>query len=238
MPAMTMPFVVKDASLLNGLAAGERVDFELAVTETDSWISRITKTATAPQTSGAPPFSATDREAERVQAGESVPNFTLLDQNGQPVRLSDFRGKAVVLTFIYTRCPIPNFCPLMSKNFQALQQRLEKAVPGRYHLLSVSMDPQFDRPAVLKEYAARFEADEKNWSFGTGSEEQINTVTALFGLFHEPENGLISHDLRTALISPDGRLVHLWKSNVWTPYEVQRMLESCLSNSKNLADSR
>ena len=85
-----------------------------------------------------------------------MPDFKLIDQNGQPIRLSDFRGKAVVLTFIYTRCPIPNFCPLMSKNFAELQGRLEKEFAGRYQLLSVSMDPKFDRPAVLKEYASRY----------------------------------------------------------------------------------
>ena len=234
MPAMTMPLAVRDVSVLNGLSAGDQVEFELTVTENDSWISRVTKTSGAPESTSVPPSSPGDREAERVQAGESIPDFALLDQNGQALRLSDFRGKAVVLTFIYTRCPIPNFCPLMSKNFQALQQRLEKSVPGRYHLLSISMDPQFDRPAVLKEYAARFQADEKHWSFGTGTEDQINSVTALFGLFHEPENGLISHDLRTALISPEGRLVHLWKSNVWTPYEVQRMLEASLKGDRDL----
>jgi protein SCO1/2 len=88
---------------------------------------------------------------------------------------------------------------------------------------------------VLKEYAARFRADEKHWTFATGTEEQINSVAALMGLFHEPESGLISHDLRTGLISPDGRLVHLWKSNVWTPYEVQRMVRETLSGAKDVA---
>jgi protein SCO1/2 len=154
-----------------------------------------------------------------------VPEFTLTDQNGRPIRLSDFRGKAVVLTFIYTRCPLPNFCPLMSKNFEALQERLSRAVPGKCHLLSVSIDPKFDTPEVLKGYAALYHADEKSWSFATGSEEQMNVVASMFGLVHEPESGMISHNLRTALIGDDGRLLHLWKSNVWTPYEVQRMLE-------------
>jgi protein SCO1/2 len=156
----------------------------------------------------------------------------LTDQNGKPVRLSDYRGKAVVLTFIYTRCPLPNFCPLMSKNFQALQGRLAKAMPGKCHLLSISIDPKFDSPEVLKGYAALYQADEKYWTFATGSEEQINSVATLFGLVHEPEGGMISHNLRTALIGADGRLVHVWKSNVWTPYEVQRMLEE---SARNLA---
>jgi protein SCO1/2 len=123
----------------------------------------------------------------------------------------------------------------MSKNFQALQQRLEKASPGKFQLVSVSIDPAFDRPEVLKEYAGRYAADESSWSFTTGSQEQVNAVAGLFGLVHEPESGLISHNLRTALIGPDGRLVHLWKSNVWTPYEVQRRVLESLNEAKDIA---
>src|SRR5262249_42879208 len=107
----------------------------------------------------------------------------------------------------------------------ALQERLSKAFPGKYHLLSVSIDPKFDKPEVLKGYAELYRADSQSWSFATGTEEQINAVASMFGLVHEQESGMISHNLRTALIGTDGRLVHLWKSNVWTPYEVHRMLE-------------
>jgi protein SCO1/2 len=239
MPAMTMPFTFKDAALFKGLAVGDNVRFRLVVTENDSWISRIEKGAT----DGSPSLatatktatSVQDRETEHLGTGEAVPDFQLIDQNSRPIRLSDFRGKAVVLTFIYTRCPIPNFCPLMSKNFAELQGRLEKEFSGRFHLLSVSIDPSFDRPGVLKEYASRHGAEAQRWTFATGDEEQINFVAGLMGLFHEPENGLISHDLRTALIGPDGRLVHLWKSNVWTPYEVHRRVGESLSGTKDYA---
>jgi protein SCO1/2 len=239
MPAMTMPFHVKDATLLKGLSVGDRVQFELVVTRDDSWIAHVetvsTEASAVAATVTKPAASIPDRETERVQTGEAVPDFQLIDQNGRPFRLSELRGKAVVLTFIYTRCPIPNFCPLMSKNFADLQGRLEKEFSGRYQLVSVSLDPRFDRPEVLKEYASRYGADERHWRFATGDEEQINFVTGLMGLFHEPENGLISHDLRTALIGPDGRLVQLWKSNVWTPYEVQRRVRETLTGAKDVA---
>jgi protein SCO1/2 len=232
MPAMTMSLEVKDVALLAGLRPGNEIHFELSVTADDSWISHLEKiggATTTVSTDGVGPAAASDASSE-LHKGELVPDFTLTDQNGTPVRLSDFRGKAVVLTFIYTRCPLPNFCPLMSKNFVALQERLKKAAPGKYHLLSVTIDPKFDRPEVLRGYAALYHADEKSWSFATGSEDQINGVASMFGLVHEPESGLISHNLRTALIGADGRLVHLWKSNVWTPYEVQRMFEESVSN--------
>jgi protein SCO1/2 len=240
MPAMTMPFPVKDVTLLNGLAAGDSVQFELAVTDDDSWIARIEKihmnTPSDSATTEQSTVSLQDRQAERVQVGEIVPDFKLTDQNGRVIRLNDFRGKAVVLTFIYTRCPLPNFCPLMSKNFSQLEERLSVEFTNRYQLLSVSMDPDFDTPQVLKEYAERYNANAKDWRFATGDSEQIKFVAGLTGLYYVRENGLISHDLRTALIGPDGRLVHLWISNVWTPYEVQRMVRETLTVEKMRRD--
>jgi len=236
MPAMTMPLQVKDATLLNGLRVGDEIHFELSVTDDDSWISHLEKIGNGNAVAAAPAPAAV--ESTELRKGEGVPDFALTDENRKPVRLSDFRGKAVVLTFIYTRCPLPNFCPLMSKNFQALQERLSKAFPGKFHLLSVTIDPKFDRPEVLKGYASLYEADSQSWSFATGTEDQINEVASSFGLVHEPEGAMISHNLRTALISPDGHLVHLWKSNVWTPYEVHRMIEESVFNSPAVAKAR
>jgi protein SCO1/2 len=233
MPAMTMPLQVKDAALLDGLRVGDEIHFELSVTDDDSWISHLEKIRSG--NSAAAAAAPAPAESTELRKGERVPDFALTDENGKPVRLSDFRGKAVVLTFIYTRCPLPNFCPLMSKNFQALQERLSKAFPGKCHLLSVSIDPKFDKPAVLKGYAALYQADSRSWSFATGTEDQINEVASSFGLVHEPEGAMISHNLRTALISPDGHLVHLWKSNVWTPYEVHRMIEESVFNPPAVA---
>lgn len=238
MPAMTMPFPVKEAALLRKLSAGDRVQFELAVTRDDSWVARIEKIRSETgmlYTANSEPASPGDLESERVKPGEVVPDFTLTDQDGKLIHLRDFRGKAVLLTFIYTRCPLPNFCPLMTKNFAELQQRLSKEFPGKYQLLSVSIDPEFDKPEVLKDYAARCGADPKDWTFATGDADAIRFVTGLAGLYYERENGLISHDLRTALIDPQGKLVHLWKSNVWTPYEVQRRVRETLTGSADVA---
>jgi len=255
MAAMTMPLQVKDPGLFRGLASGNDVQFELSVTDDDSWISHIerilpekslqTSPSDSLQRQSGDPLALSPPTGERgegasaeVQKGELVPDFNLIDQNGQSFRLSNFRGRAVVLTFIFTRCPLPNFCPLLSKNFATLQERLKKEFAGRYQLLSISIDPKFDRPTVLKDYAARYNADEKCWCFATGDQDQIDFVGGLFGLVHQPEGGLISHNLRTALIGPDGRLVHLWKSNVWTPYEVDRMLRESLPASKAYSASR
>jgi protein SCO1 len=231
MAAMTMPFDVRDTALLRGLKAGDEVGFELVVTKDDSWIASIHKMNEASAAAVADISQLTAKEIQRVQVGESVPDFALTDQNGRAVRLKDFRGKVVLLTFIYTRCPLPNFCPLMSKNFASLQERLEKEFPDKFQLLSVSIDPQFDRPEILKQYAARYTKNDSTWTFGTGTAEQSDAVGALFGLVQERAGGLINHDLRTVLIGPDGRLVHVWKSNMWTPYEVQRRVEEVLNRS-------
>src|ERR1043166_521121 len=232
MAAMTMPFDVRDASLLSGLKAGDEIGFELVVTKDDSWITSIHKLSEASAATVTDVSQLAAKEIQRVQVGETVPDFALTDQDGRAVRLNDFRGKVVLLTFIYTRCPLPNFCPLMSKNFASLQERLEKEFPGKFQLLSVSIDPQFDRPEILKQYAARYTKDDSTWTFGTGTAEQSDAVGALFGLVQERGGGLINHDLRTALIGPDGRLVHVWKSNAWTPYEVQRRVEEVLNQAK------
>ena len=229
MAAMTMPFNVRNVSLLRGLKPGDEVGFELVVTDDDSWIASIQRLSEARPTAATDASQAAERESQRVQSGEIVPDFALVDQNGQRVRLADFRGKVVLLTFIYTRCPLPNYCPLMSKNFASLQERLQKQFPGKFQLLSVSIDPQFDRPEVLKGYAARYTHNDSTWTFGTGTPEQTDAVGELFGLVQERAGGLINHDLRTALIAPDGRLVHVWKSNVWTPYEVQRRVQEVLN---------
>jgi len=239
MSAMTMPFSVKEPALLEGLTVGDNIQFQLVVTEDDAWIAHIQKIQTEAPVESLVPSQSADaieaRESERVQIGELVPDFQLVDQDGRSIHLSDYRGKAVLLTFIYTRCPLPNFCPLMSRNFSQLEQRLSSEFTNQYHLLSVSMDSEFDTPEVLKEYGSRYKANPRDWTFATGSAEQIQSVAGLMGLYYAKENGLISHDLRTALIGPDGRLVQLWKSNVWTPYEVQRRVRETVSGTRDIA---
>jgi protein SCO1/2 len=237
MPAMTMPFEVKEPTVLKNLEVGDAIEFKLVVTETDSWIDRVELLQSAPPnlTANSTSENSATRDLNKIDVGDSVPNFSLTNQNGQAVSLSDFKGKAILVTFIYTRCPIPNYCPLLSKNFAELQQRFAKEFPGRVQLLSISFDPKFDTSEVLKKYSAQWSRDESNWTFATGSPEQIANVAGIFGTFYETQGAVINHDLRTALISPDGKLIHIWKSNVWTPYEVQRMVRETLTGARDVA---
>ena len=170
-----------------------------------------------------------------MEIGARVPDCALSDQNGKSIHLHDYRGQVVLVTFIYTRCPLPNYCPLMSKNFASLQERLSKEFPGKFHLVTISFDPVFDTPKVMKDYTARYNHDEKTWSFACGTAEQIDYVAKLFGLLYRPEGGVITHDLRTALISPEGRLAHVWRSNVWIPFEVGRMVRETMQVEQRAA---
>lgn len=218
MPAMTMPFTIQHPEQVADLSTGDSVKFRLVVSKDDSWVAAIDKDASATRT----PVRAQSLDTgNRVETGETVPDFELVDQNGAPLKLSQYRGSAVLVTFIYTRCPLPNFCPLMSNRFSELQDRLGKKFPGKVHLISVSFDPEFDTPAVMKDYGKRFGARQKMWSLATGSQKQVDEVAGLFGLVKNKGANGYDHDLRTALISPDGKLIHIWRSNVWTAEEVE-----------------
>ena len=135
----------------------------------------------------------------------------------------------------------------MSKNFSTLQQRLTKEFAGRFHLLSISFDSEYDTPRVMKSYAEVFTKDETSWTFASGNKREILSVASQFGLVYLPEAGSFSHDLRTALVGPDGKLIHVWRSNVWTPDEVESRVAELLqqkpvlataSNKRDLADQR
>jgi protein SCO1/2 len=150
-----------------------------------------------------------------------VPDFGLLNQDNRAIHLAQYRGRPLMLTFIYTRCPLPDFCPRTSKNFSEVHRRLQsvKQSSRKPRLLTVSFDPDFDTPAVLREYARRYmnPADFEEWVFATGTKEQIKEIAGYFGLIYYPESGQITHTLVTALIGPDGKLVRLIHGSQWDP---------------------
>jgi protein SCO1 len=227
MPGMTMPFPVKDRSLTRGVRAGDLIRATLMVTDTESWLSTIEKTGWAPlQENPAPTRPAVDL----VKPGEAVPDETLIDQDGRAFRLSSLEGTAVLLTFVYTRCPLPDFCPRMDAYFGAVQQAIEAGrLRGRIRLLSVSFDPDFDTPAELKAHAARVGADPAIWTFATAPRERVDAWGARLGLSvirdaKDPTN--IVHNLRTAVIDRQGRLVTILDGNQWTPAQAIAALAS------------
>ena len=219
MPGMTMPFTVKDPELLTGRERGDLVTATLVVGETQAYLTTLTRTGHLAVTDPAPA-----PPPDILSAGQPVKDAPLVDQDDKPRAFSSFKGHRLALTFIYTRCPIPNFCPLMDKHFAAVQQTIASTPSlADVRLLTVTLDPAFDRPAILKAYAKRREADPAIWTFLTGEPAVVNTFATQFGLYveHNPQNAVdITHNLRTAVIDPEGRLVTIHNGNSWTPAEL------------------
>ncbi len=202
MPAMTMPFRVEQARELDGLYPGARVRFDLVVERNRSVARRVVKTGDGEI---APP-------KEKLRVGHAVGDFELRDQNGRTVRLSDFHGKVVAVNFIYTRCPLPDVCPRLSASFAALQRRFREQLGTDLMLLSITVDPEYDTPAVLAEYAKRWGADEKGWRFLTGD---VGRIAAQLGEVYWTDEGSIGHNSVTSVVGRDGRLAAAVDGSTW-----------------------
>jgi len=219
MPGMTMPFKVKDGALLQGKEPGDLVTATLVVADVDAHLSMLAKTGHAPLDAPAPPPAPDIR-----QPGDQLSDAMLVDQNGAATSVSAYRGHRVALTFIYTRCPLPDFCPLMDRHFAAVQKTLASTPAlSDVRLITMTLDPAFDTPAVLKPYATSRGADPKVWSFLTGDPAEVNRFGSQLGIYveHNPQSAIdITHNLRTVVIDPDGRLVKVHNGNSWTPSEL------------------
>jgi protein SCO1 len=230
MPSMTMPFVARNPKQIADLKNGDAISFRMAVTKKDFWIENVKKirreevdVVEPKQTSSV----STERDA-RLKEGDEMRPFSLTNQNGERVSLDTFRGQPFVLTFVFTRCPVPNFCARMSNNFEELQSAIKTdgGTLAKTRLLSVTLDPGYDTPKVLSDYAAFHHADPGIWTFATGDEKEIDSLTRAFSVYRQNEGGTISHGLATALINPNGRIERIWRGNAWTPAEVIEAIRS------------
>ena len=224
MSAMTMPYNVLDAKEYADIAPGDLITASLIVEPTRAYLQKVKKVGSAPL-EGAPASAGGAASGfELIKMGAPVPDQTFINQDGKSVSLESFRGSAVVVTFIYTSCPLPQFCPLMDKNFAKLQQKLvEQNNLLKAHLLSVSFDPQIDTPPVLKKHATDLGADPRLWTLVTGDRDEIDKWASGFGVsvsraMNDARD--ITHNLRTAIIDRQGNLVQVYTGNEWTPEQV------------------
>ena len=221
MPAMTMPYRVQDAQVLAGKEAGDLITATLVVGETEAHLSRIDKTGHAPVENTSGP-AITDSQI--LKTGEPVPDTKLVDENNAPRPLTSLKGHRVALTFMYTNCPQPDFCPLMDRNFVAVQNEIKKTPAlADVRLVSVSFDPAHDTPTVLKTHAKGLQADPAIWHFVTTSTDDVKGFAAKFGVIAEPSEespAILTHNLSTAVIDPDGRIVTIRPGNMWTPADL------------------
>ena len=220
MPAMVMPYKVEDAGLLEGKEPGDLITATLVVEEVNSYLSTLTTTGRAPiQTPAAAPLIP---DADLLKDGDAVPDYPLVDQSRMPRPIGSLRGHRVALTFIYTRCPLVDYCPLMDKRFADLQQAIKQSPElADVRLVSVTLDPEFDTPAVLDAHAQALGADPGLWHFVTGDRDDVLAFAKRFGVIAAPgEPNTLVHNLRTAVIDPQGRLVTAYSGNMWSPAEL------------------
>ncbi len=220
MPAMTMPFALPDDYYLQNLAVGDEITATLVVDGSQSWLENVAITRESVD-----PSSTTG--ITEAKPGDEVPNYSLVNQDGKDIRLNNYRGKALLLTFIYTRCPLPEYCNLMSTNFAEVDRQLQKQpeIYAKTHLLSITIDPEYDTPKVLRSYGAAFTERYQNetfehWDFASGTMDQIKGIAQYFGLRYFQASDQIVHGLRTVIIGPDGKVVKVYRDNLWKPDEV------------------
>ena len=234
MPAMTMPYKVKEQRLLDGLTPGDLIAARLVIVPNDAYLVDITKVGEAPLEKAPVDAVVPSSAPELLKPGDPVPTATFVDQDGKKRRFDSFKGQTVVLTFIYTRCPLPTFCPLMDRHFASIQKRLKEepalaAANGPVHLVSISFDPATDTPAVLKRHGQMLGADPKTWTFLTGDRDEIDRFASRFGVSvvrAVNDQRDITHNLRTAIIGRDGKVLTIYTGNEWTPDEVLSDLKS------------
>lgn len=221
MPAMTMPFPVgRNADWVFGkIAPGDHIHATLVMTD-------HVELQDISFTKGGDASGDGTSELRIPNAGDVVPDFRFVNQSGKTVRLADYRGRPLLLTFVYTRCPIPDYCPRMSNNFREILQKLQ-ANPAMYaksQVLTASIDPEFDTPKVLHaygtQYAGTVDPQFQHWQFATASPEEVRKAADFFGMSYNTKDGQIVHNLRTVLIGADGKIVKVYSGNRWTADEV------------------
>ncbi len=230
MDAMAMPYKVKPAATLNHLIPGDSISGEVVVLERDPknedaspsyWLENV---RTVAHIDSAPAAAA--NSLHTPAPGEDVPDFSFTNQSGKQISLKQYRGKILFVTFIYTRCPFPDFCPRMSTNFAEIYKQLA-TIPAlaSAHLLSISFDPEHDTPKVLRDYAfsvahTHDPALFSHWEFAAASAADLPKIADYFALTVKPENGLITHNLSTAVIGPDGKIVKWYHGSDWQPSDL------------------
>ena len=214
MPAMVMPFRLARPDDGRRVHPGDRVRFELRSAQ----VRNLRVIGTKQDFPIAAP-------AHVLKAGDAVPDFELTDQLGRPLRFADLRGRVTAIDFVYTRCPLPDVCPRLSASF-AYAARALRDKPVTF--VSVTVDPQFDTPAVLNAYAQRYGADSEQWRFLTGDMERIKEVAGWFGLVFWPEENMIAHTVTTAVVDREGRIAALIQGSSFRPAELRDLIESTL----------
>lgn len=167
-----------------------------------------------------------------LKINDTVPNFELIDQNGQKVTFDQMRGKGVIVSFLFTRCPYPDKCPMIGRklgDLAALAKNLGEDKDD-IRVMAITLDPAYDRPEVLKAYTQGFDKKHKGWTFLTGTEEQVAQVAGAFGVTYWKENGTVEHNMRTAFVDPQGRLRIVKTGSTWLAGEFAAEIKDVMAS--------
>jgi len=214
MAAMAMTFRVEQARELEGLYPGERIEFDLRVTKERSVARHIRK-------SGEPDVLI-PLPKERIKTGDPVPDFSLTSEAGERIRLADLRGKIVAIHFLYTRCPLPDVCPRLAASFATFQRRFGDRMGADLVFLSITVDPDFDTPVILAEYARRWGAKSPGWRFLTGD---VAPIAASLGEVYWTDEGSIGHNSTTSIVDRNGRLAATLNGSAWRVDQLEQLLK-------------
>jgi protein SCO1 len=224
MDEMTMDFDVQNTNELKGIKPGDEITFTLIVGKNDSWIQNVHRTGkTVPVSTSSMPTIP----GEELKVGDLLPDGVLTAEDGRKIHFSDFRGSAMAFTFFYTRCPLPNYCPLMNRNFAAARDLISSTAgaPTNWEFLSISFDPQSDTPEVLTTFGGFYRHENpSHWLFASAPKNTLATLAPALDLMVVPQGNTISHNLRTVVLDPQGRIYRQFDGNQWTPEELAKAI--------------
>ncbi|MHB1021095.1 MAG: SCO family protein [Acidobacteriaceae bacterium] len=230
MDAMVMPYKLKQPNILSELHPGDKITATLYTTDQGDYLDQIVIVA-----QGKLDYKPTGIY-HVPQAGDLVPDFKLLNQSDKTIHLHQYKGKVLLVTFIYTRCPLSDYCPRMSRYFAEINSTLKKdpRLYARTHLLSISFDPVYDKPAVLRSYGEAYTGNYtkstfQHWEFAAPSKEDLSEVTHYFDVGVTPgQNGTLTHSLSTVVIGPDSKVVAWYPTNEWKPADILNHVKQTL----------
>jgi protein SCO1/2 len=226
MMEMTMDFSVKDTNELAGIAAGDEINFTLAVSGDETWVTHLELVAhhVTEVTNNTFVFHSDSLE---LKPGDLLPDGVLRSETGSEIRLSDFRDRALAFTFFFTRCPLPDFCPRMNRNFAETRQLLwsNTNAPTNWEFLSISFDPEFDQPEVLSSYAGLYRGDDsRHWLFAAATTNTLASLAPRLNLMVIRQGANISHNLRTVVLDTQGHIASQFDGNSWTPEQLAQAI--------------
>ena len=229
MPKMTMAFNVRDTNELRGLAKGDAITFRVRATADESWIEAIRRSgpADAWAAASADPSPSSLLHVAQLKPGDVLPDAELLDEAGRTIKLSDFKGNAVAFTFLFTRCPLPDYCPRMNQHFNRARQLLQQQAggPTNWQFLSISFDAEFDKPGVLTRYAYSYRGrNTDRWLFAAAPPAAMTSMASLLDFRFANEGGSFLHNLRTVVIDSQRRVHRQFDGNKWKAEDLAEAL--------------